>query len=130
MDRHLLGKEDPSQNIPTDVATGNRTTILKSDEFFKGVCQVILAMGLGSIISTLLHFSGIKFPSYLGAMFAAAIFRNIAAFTGTFKIRSHEICVIGDASLSLFVAMAPVGNCFNSHCRRVFSNSVSFNACR
>jgi len=103
---HLLGREDPNQNIPADVTTGNRTTILKSDEFFKGVCQVILAMGLGSIISILLQFSGMKFPSYLGAMFAAAIFRNIADFTGTFKIRSHEICVIGDASLSLFVAMA------------------------
>ncbi len=53
-----------------------------------------------------MKYTGIKFPPYLGAMFAAAIFRNVSDFTGMIKLRSNEISVIGDTSLSLFVATA------------------------
>jgi ESS family glutamate:Na+ symporter len=103
---HLLKMEDLQSNISKQAVTAKQITLLDSDYCFNAVCQVILAMGFGSIISILLKFTGIIFPPYLGAMFAAAILRNISDFTGIIKLRSREINVIGDISLSLFVAMA------------------------
>lgn len=79
---------------------------LSAHEFMTGSMQVILAMGLGTIISASLEKSGITFPPYIGAMFAAAIFRNFADFTNIFAIKEDEISVISNTSLSIFLAMA------------------------
>lgn len=103
---NLHRKVEKKRTTPTHITPECKTTVLDSDVFFKGVCQVILAMGFGTLISLLFQYSEITLPPYLGAMFAAAIFRNISDFTGIIKIRKSEISVIGDTSLSLFVAMA------------------------
>jgi ESS family glutamate:Na+ symporter len=103
---HLLEIKNVSSNISTEAVTERQTVQLNSDAFFQGVCQVIIAMGFGSVISIFLQYTGIIFPSYLGAMFAAAILRNISDYRGLIELRGSEISVIGDTSLSLFVAMA------------------------
>jgi ESS family glutamate:Na+ symporter len=68
--------------------------------------QIFLAMGIGTIISALLQKTGMTFPPYIGAMFAAAILRNISDATNVFKIYGEEIDILGNISLSLFLAMA------------------------
>lgn len=67
--------------------------------------QIILAMGIGTIISALLG-QFMTFPSYIGAMFAAAIMRNISDIKKTWKTPEIEIEMIGGIALSLFLAMA------------------------
>jgi len=100
---------DSEGNDHLDVSSIDATegiTPLSSSAFLLGACQVIMAMGLGTFISAQLSKTGMIFPSYIGAMFAAAIFRNIADFTGLLNIKAKEIDVIGDTSLSIFLAMA------------------------
>lgn len=41
------------------------------------VFQLIIAIGIGTIISKLLSLTGMTFPIYIGAMIAAACMRNI-----------------------------------------------------
>ncbi|OLA27990.1 MAG: sodium/glutamate symporter [Faecalibacterium sp. CAG:82-related_59_9] len=59
--------------------------------------QIILAMGIGTIVSKLLSLTGMTFPVYIGAMIAAACIRNMG-----------EINDIGGISLSLFLGMAMI----------------------
>lgn len=47
--------------------------------------EVIIAMGIGSIISDLLRRMGLILPSYIGAMFAASIIRNISDLSEDIK---------------------------------------------
>lgn len=82
---------------------------LNSNSFMAGASQIILAMGLGTILSVLLQRTGWTFPPYIGAMFAAAIIRNISDFTGAYKVFGEEIDIIGNTSLSIFLAMALMG---------------------
>ncbi|WP_432665410.1 sodium/glutamate symporter [Wukongibacter baidiensis] len=82
---------------------------LDSNSFMAGACQIIIAMGLGTILSVLLQKTGMTFPPYIGAMFAAAIIRNISDFTGIYKVFGEEIDIIGNTSLSIFLAMALMG---------------------
>lgn len=70
--------------------------------------QIILAMGIGTIISAFLG-QFLTFPSYIGAMFAAAIMRNISDYGKTWKTPEVEIEMIGGIALSLFLAMALSG---------------------
>ena len=72
------------------------------------VFQLIIAMGIGTIISKLLSLTGMTFPIYIGAMIAAAIIRNIGEYTGRFTTYMGEINVIGGISLSLFLGIAMI----------------------
>ncbi|MGV8983812.1 sodium/glutamate symporter [Clostridium sp.] len=79
------------------------------EHFMGAVSQILLAMGIGTIISMLLEKTGMTFPVYIGAMFAAAIIRNISDSTSSFKVNLEEIDVIGGISLSIFLSMALMG---------------------
>ena len=48
------------------------------------VFQLIIAMGIGTILSDLLSMTGMTFPIYIGAMIAAAVMRNIGEYTGKY----------------------------------------------
>ncbi|MBN2897731.1 MAG: sodium/glutamate symporter [Clostridia bacterium] len=103
---NLLDGEGHDHLDPASMDVKEEATLLSSSAFLMGACQIILAMGLGTLISMVLSKTGLIFPPYIGAMFAAAIFRNISDMTGSFQIKSKEIDVIGDTSLSVFLAMA------------------------
>ena len=72
------------------------------------VFQLILAIGLGTIFSYFLTKTGMTFPIYIGAMIAAALFRNIGEYTGKFTIHMGEINDLGGISLSLFLGIAMI----------------------
>lgn len=72
------------------------------------VFQLILAIGLGTIFSYFLTRTGMTFPIYIGAMIAAALFRNIGEYSGKFTIHMGEINDLGGISLSLFLGIAMI----------------------
>ena len=72
------------------------------------VFQLIIAMGIGTIVSDLLSMTGMTFPIYIGAMISAAFIRNIGEYSGKFTIYMGEINDIGGISLSLFLGMAMI----------------------
>lgn len=73
-----------------------------------GVSSILLAMGIGTVLSMLLEMTGIKFPPYIGAMMAAAIIRNVCDASNV-ELKLYDIEVFGNVSLSLFLAMALMG---------------------
>lgn len=91
------------------VTQENNGKKLNYDNFMGAASQILLAMGIGTILSYLLEKTGMTFPPYIGAMFAAAILRNISDSTNSYKIYGDEIDVIGGISLSLFLSMALMG---------------------
>ena len=72
------------------------------------VFQLIIAIGIGTIVSKLLSLTGMTFPIYIGAMIAAAFIRNIGEYSGKFTIYMGEINDIGGISLSLFLGIAMI----------------------
>lgn len=91
--------------IPVSDFHEDNKAILCNIKIMKGVSLIFIAMGLGSIISILIQNIGLTFPSYIGAMLAAAIIRNIYDFKNI-NIEEKEIEVIGGISLSFFLSMA------------------------
>ncbi len=80
---------------------------LDSDNLFRAFCMLFLAAGIGSVISFLIQKTGVKFPSYIGAMLAAAIIRNVSdAAAINFNTMENVISMLGNACLSLFLSMA------------------------
>lgn len=79
-----------------------------TDMYAAAVFQLIIAVGIGTIISSLLTKTGLTFPIYIGAMIAAAIMRNIGEYSGKFDIYMGEINNLGGICLDLFLGMAMI----------------------
>ena len=71
--------------------------------------QLIIAMGLGTIVSELIAMTGLSIAIYIGPMLVAAAMRNIGEISGKFKIYMGEINDIGGICLSLFLGIAMIG---------------------
>jgi ESS family glutamate:Na+ symporter len=72
----------------------------------KNTVVLLVAMWIGSWLSqgfTALHFT---LPAYIGAMFVAAIIRNLDDLTGLIGLSQKTMDELGHVSLSLFLVMA------------------------
>lgn len=72
------------------------------------VYQIILSAGIGTILSWLLSQTGMTFPIYIGAMIAAAVFRNVSEYTHAFEIHMEETNDFGGLCLSVFLGIAMI----------------------
>ena len=107
IDKHnLLSVDSHTESISELQDTTETVDKVSSSRFLAATCQIVVAMGLGTVISAALTKTGMTFPPYIGAMFAAAIIRNISDASSKVSINSLEIDVIGETSLSIFLAMA------------------------
>ena len=76
------------------------------EEFMKAFFILFVAAGIGSVISNLIQKTGITFPSYIGAMLAAALLRNLSDTTGKLTVVEDIVSLLGNACLTLYLAMA------------------------
>ncbi len=114
--KRLIEKNNLLEKRNVSVQNGDRVNLgqlseeekkLVPNDFAVGTYQILIAMGLGTIISAfIVDKTGWTFPSYIGAMLAAAIIRNISDMTNKFEVPTIEIDVIGSIALSLFLSMA------------------------
>ena len=91
---------------PTQASTHEMEIPLSAKGMVSAVNQIILCMGVGTIIYLLLKMVGITFPSYVGGMVMGVVLRNVSTYTGKFETPLPEIDCLGNISLSLFVSMA------------------------
>ena len=112
-----IGKRLIDRKKLLDTAVAEDDSILVEDEkkherhtnmYAAAVFQLIIAVGIGTIISELLTKTGLTFPIYIGAMIAAAVIRNIGEYSGRFDIYMGEINNLGGICLSLFLGMAMI----------------------
>ena len=118
----LLTLPDPQpieaqpQNIPLDIVYEDDSLLVEEEikherhasMYPSAVFQLIIAIGIGTVVSKLLSLTGMTFPIYIGAMIAAACMRNIGEYTGKITIYMGEINDIGGISLSLFLGIAMI----------------------
>lgn len=112
-----IGKRLIDRKKLLDTAVAEDDSILVEDEkkherhtnmYAAAVFQLIIAVGIGTIILELLTKTGLTFPIYIGAMIAAAVIRNIGEYSGKFDIYMGEINNLGGICLSLFLGMAMI----------------------
>ena len=112
-----IGKRLIDRKKLLDTAVAEDDSILVEDEkkherhtnmYAAAVFQLIIAVGIGTIISELLTKTGLTFPIYIGAMIAAAVISNIGEYSGKFDIYMGEINNLGGICLSLFLGMAMI----------------------
>lgn len=79
---------------------------LVAGNFSTATFELLIAMGIGTVISGLIEGTGITLPAYIGAMLAGVVIRNISDVTKKYDVPMTEIDILGGIALSLFLAMA------------------------
>lgn len=100
--KHLQPKNDAAHHETF------QETLKGLENYPNAVFALIVCAGIGTILSWLLSKTGMTFPIYIGAMIAAAIFRNIAEISGKFTIHMEEIDSFGSICLSIFLGIAMI----------------------
>lgn len=99
---NLLNKKNENDLFES---TGGKVEMLSAKKILPSGFQVVIAMGVGSLISNFLSSLGMVLPPYIGAMFAASIMRNLSDYTGKFEIDLDIISIIGSFTLAMFLSM-------------------------
>ena len=99
---NLLNKKNENDLFES---TGGKVEMLSAKRILPSGFQVVIAMGVGSLISNFLSSLGMVLPPYIGAMFAASIMRNLSDYTGKFEIDLDIISIIGSFILAMFLSM-------------------------
>lgn len=80
-----------------------------SNRFVKGFMLIMFCLGVGAVASVVLkNITGMTFPGYIGAMLVAVVVRNVMDGIKN-EYPGDEIEVVGNMSLSIFLAMAMMG---------------------
>ncbi|MCI6152738.1 MAG: sodium/glutamate symporter [Fusobacterium perfoetens] len=103
IEKHSLLEKHKNSNSFS--STENKNEFLITKKIIPTGFQIIIAMGIGSLISSFLNSLGLVLPSYIGAMFAAALMRNISDYTGKFEIDLNIVSTVGSFTLAMFLSM-------------------------
>lgn len=101
-------KEYRDKTIPVSDFHQDNEAVLSHKKLMNGAAWIFLAMGIGAIITKFMEGLGLTFPSYIGAMLAAAIIKNICDLRKV-KLEDMEIETLGGISLSFFLSLALMG---------------------
>ena len=107
IDRHKLKDKVSASGKQIDYASievDEEATTIEVSNMHKAFFQIIIAMGVGSVISTLIAMTGMVFPAYVGAIFAAAFIRNGGEALHV-RVYTKEIDALGNLFLNIFLAM-------------------------
>ena len=108
--KRLLAKHNlkPKEHVNTtedDLIDMESQLPITEKSIFDSVVVIAISMGIGTYIPLIAKKYGLVLPPYIGAMLIAAVIRNI---TDARKVilPMKEIAIVGNVSLSLFLAMA------------------------
>lgn len=105
--RHKLCKEN-EKTTKEEIVEDNDRFEASYKRFASAIYQIAIAMALGTIVSWLLSKTGMTLPAYIGGMIIAVIMRNVGDRTSRVSIKTKEIGVVGEISLSLFLGIAMI----------------------
>ena len=106
--KHNLKSTVTSVAQNNDAAEAAAAPEVNNEKFLNAALYFALAIGAGELISKVFVAIGMTMPSYIGAMLAAAVIRNIVD-AAKVEAPMAEIDALGNLSLNLFLAMALMG---------------------
>lgn len=106
--RHRLVSMQPGSRVAPDDAgpVEAGTEVQREYRALKSLVMILLAMWLGGWVSGLLEGAGLTLPAYVGAMLVGAVVRNLDDRFGWFGLSVPTTDLVGNVSLSLFLAVA------------------------
>lgn len=79
---------------------------ISPQSFLAALFLVLACIGGGRLISHLMEGSGLILPDFLFSLLLGVLIRNVASFSGWFRVQDASVELVGSIALSLFLVMA------------------------
>ncbi|MFI8418421.1 sodium/glutamate symporter [Serratia sp. NPDC078593] len=100
------GTPDDDSVLPSGFEKPDRGRLITSLVMVETIAMIAICLSLGQLISGLLVGTMFELPTFVCVLFVGVILSNTLAFTGFYTVFERAVSVLGNVSLSLFLAMA------------------------
>ncbi|QCR37953.1 sodium/glutamate symporter [Nissabacter sp. SGAir0207] len=109
--RHSMTPEGRPEDLETPSAfekplTGRLITPLV---LIETIAMIAICLSVGSFLSGKLHGTAFELPTFVCVLFVGVVLSNILSASGLYRVFDRAVSVVGNVSLSLFLAMALMG---------------------
>lgn len=101
-----LADDLSSEEIPLIFEQPKAVRLITSQVFIEVVALIAVSLTVGTIISSLISGTAFELPTFVCVLFIGVLLSNGLTYLTNYKIFERAIVVLGDVSLSLFLAMA------------------------
>lgn len=100
------GLEQDRPRLPRGFEQPDKERSITPFSFIETLALIAVSLMAGSLLNGLLHGTAFELPTFVCVLFVGVILRNGLAALGLYQVFEREVSVLGNVSLSLFLAIA------------------------
>lgn len=103
---HTPGCEQNKPRLPKGFEQPNKERAITPFSFIETLALIAVSLMAGSLLNGELHGTAFELPTFVCVLFVGVILRNGLSAFGLYQVFEREVSVLGNVSLSLFLAIA------------------------
>ncbi|WP_030132444.1 sodium/glutamate symporter [Pseudomonas sp. QTF5] len=100
------GLEQGKPRLPKGFEQPNKERSITPFSFIETLALIAVSLMAGSLLNGLLHGTAFELPTFVCVLFVGVVLRNGLSALGLYQVFEREVSVLGNVSLSLFLAIA------------------------
>ena len=100
------GCEQEKPRLPKGFEQPNKERSITPFSFIETLALIAVSLMAGSLLNGLLHGTAFELPTFVCVLFVGVVLRNGLSALGLYQVFEREVSVLGNVSLSLFLAIA------------------------
>ncbi|MHC8359321.1 sodium/glutamate symporter [Pseudomonas sp. LS2P72] len=100
------GCEQDKPRLPKGFEQPNKERSITPFSFIETLALIAVSLMAGSLLNGLLHGTAFELPTFVCVLFVGVVLRNGLSALGLYQVFEREVSVLGNVSLSLFLAIA------------------------
>ncbi|QAY90834.1 MULTISPECIES: sodium/glutamate symporter [unclassified Pseudomonas] len=100
------GCEKDKPRPPKGFEQPNKERSITPFSFIETLALIAVSLMAGSLLNGLLHGTAFELPTFVCVLFVGVVLRNGLSALGLYQVFEREVSVLGNVSLSLFLAIA------------------------
>ncbi|WP_150765538.1 sodium/glutamate symporter [Pseudomonas fluorescens] len=102
----IPGCEQEKPRLPKGFEQPNKERSITPFSFIETLALIAVSLLAGSLLNGLLHGTAFELPTFVCVLFVGVVLRNGLSALGLYQVFEREVSVLGNVSLSLFLAIA------------------------
>ncbi len=103
---HVPGLEQAKPGMPKGFEQPNKERSITPFSFIETLALIAVSLLVGSLLNGLLKDTAFELPTFVCVLFVGVVLRNGLSALGLYQVFEREVSVLGNVSLSLFLAIA------------------------
>ncbi|MFK3773326.1 sodium/glutamate symporter [Pseudomonas sp. NPDC089406] len=100
------GTEQPAPQLPKGFEQPHTERLITSFSLVETLALIAVSLMLGTLLNGMLKGTALELPTFVCVLFVGVMLRNGLAAFGAYHVFEREVSVLGNVSLSLFLAIA------------------------